>query len=334
MTEIQPYEAHAVATADDTDSWVAVLEPVADLASKIANTDFVPKDFRGKTAAVAAAILFGREVGLPPMTTLKNTYVVHGTPDLSAEAQRALVLAAGHEIEFVETTATRCKMRGRRAGSETWTEAAYTMDEAKQSGDAAKNSNYRTRPVEMLIARCTSRLCSMAFPDTVGGFSSSVNAPLPHGEDDDQGESVSAPAKVTVTREEPAPKPKPAPRKKAAPKLPKPEPVAAVEAPEPVAIDGPPLPGEDGFEDIVAEPAAPEAPPQDEPASPQMVKALHSALTAAGLKSREDKLQFCGDVVGRTIASSKELTRSEVSDCLDTLSAPPADEPIDAEFID
>ena len=100
---------------------------------------------RGKPAAVAGAILFGRELGLPPMTTLKNTYVVHGTRTCPRKPS-ALVLAAGHEIEFEEVTATRCKMRGRRAGSEVWTQAQYTMDEAKQSGDATKNSNYKTRP--------------------------------------------------------------------------------------------------------------------------------------------------------------------------------------------
>jgi len=187
MTEIERYEApqgQLVSSEPDVDSWVHVLAPVGDLAAKIAGTDFVPKDFRGKPAAVAGAILFGRELGLPPMTTLKNTYVVHGTPDLSAEAQRALVLAAGHEIEFEEVTATRCKMRGRRAGSEVWTQAQYTMDEAKQSGDFTKNGNYKTRPQEMLIARCTSRLCSMIFPDVTGGFSSAVNVPLVQGDDE------------------------------------------------------------------------------------------------------------------------------------------------------
>ena len=329
MTDIERYEVQGqlVHTEPEVDSWVHILAPVGDLAAKIAGTDFVPAAFKGKPAAVAGAILFGRELGLPPMTTLKNTYVVHGTPDLSAEAQRALVLAAGHDIEFEEVTATRCKMRGRRAGSEVWTQAQYTMDEAKQSGDATKNSNYKTRPQEMLIARCTSRLCSMIFPDVTGGFSSAVNVPLEQGDD----EPVAEKATVTV-RQEPKKTP---PRRKAKAES-QPEPVVQ---PEPQQVSGePPLPGEDGYDEIGdTAPAAPPAPEPTDDTKPtrKMLTALHAALNAAGLTDRGDKLRFCSDVVGREVTSSTDLTRTEVGDCLDTLSAAPAEgEIIDAELVD
>ncbi|MCP5353404.1 MAG: hypothetical protein H6926_09505 [Chromatiales bacterium] len=335
MTDIEYYEPQQgqLVAEPDVDSWVHILAPVGDLAAKIAGTDFVPKDFRGKPAAVAGAILFGRELGLPPMTTLKNTYVVHGTPDLSAEAQRALVLAAGHEIEFEEVTATRCKMRGRRVGSEVWTQAQYTMDEAKQSGDFSKNANYKSRPQEMLIARCTSRLCSMIFPDVTGGFSSAVNVPLVQSEDD-----TAPPAeqpKVTVQQE---PKKAPARRK------PKAEPKPEAKQPEPAQESSePPLPGEDGYEEFDSEPALPTPPaqpqatPTDDGAKPtrKMLTALHAALNAAGLTDRADKLQFCSDVVGREVSSSTDLTRAEVGDCLDTLSGAPAEpEVVDGELVD
>ena len=309
MTEIQPY-------IPPTDSWVAVIEPVGDLASKIAGTDFVPKDFRGKPAAVAGAILFGRELGLPPMTTLKNTYVVHGTPDLSAEAQRALVLAAGHEIEFEEVTATRCKMRGRRVGSEVWTQAQYTMDEAKQSGDFSKNANYKSRPQEMLIARCTSRLCSMIFPDVTGGFSSAVNVPLVQSEDD-----TAPPAeqpKVTVQQE---PKKAPARRK------PKAEPKPEAKQPEPAQESSePPLPGEEGYEEfnsaetgeildaeVVEE--APELPTLEEPDTRQPLTADQSHRITVALKALElgkvDGLALYSEVCGRPVKATRDLSRTE-----------------------
>src|SRR5574343_467383 len=280
MTDIERYEpvqGQLVHAEPDVDSWVHILAPVGDLAAKIAGTDFVPKDFRGKPAAVAGAILFGRELGLPPMTTLKNTYVVHGTPDLSAEAQRALVLAAGHEIEFEEVTATRCKIRGRRAGSEVWTPAQYTMDEAKQSGDFGKNSNYKTRPQEMLIARCTSRLCSMIFPDVTGGFSSSVNVPLTQG-GVETSSSVDPPA-VTVRQE---PKRPTVQRKSKAGPAPKSRPEPVVAEIEPQAPGEPPLPGEDGYEELVAERPSPEPTQSEETEETKptrkMLTALHAAL--------------------------------------------------------
>ncbi len=330
MTDIERYEVQGqlVHAEPEVDSWVHILAPVGDLAAKIAGTDFVPRDFHGKPAAVAAAILFGRELGLPPMTTLKNTYVVHGTPDLSAEAQRALVLAAGHEIEFEEVTATRCKMRGRRTGSEVWTQAQYTMDEAKQSGDFTKNGNYKTRPQEMLIARCTSRLCSMIFPDVTGGFSSAVNVPLVQG--DDEAAPAAEPPTVTV-RQEP---PKKTPARRKAKVEPKPEPPAQT---EPQVSIEPPLPGEDGYDEIGDDkpPAAPSEPVEDTKPTRKMLTALHASLNSAGLTDRDDKLRFCSDVVGREVTSSTDLTRAEVGDCLDTLSAAPAGEEIvDGELVD
>ena len=246
MNDIQPYQQPDPATLTEVDSWVPVLESVGKLAAAIAGTDFVPRDFRGKPAAVAATILFGREVGLPPMTALKNTYVVHGTPDLSAEAQRALVLAAGHDIEFVETTDTRAIIRGRRKGTESWTEVRYTLDEAKRSGDAKKNSNYATRPQEMLVARATARLCSRIYPDVVGGFTAAAGV-APADPDDTPAADDTPPApKVTV--EQPPAKPKPRRTTKAKTAAPPALPAEPTPAPS-----GPPLPGEDGY-DQLAEP--------------------------------------------------------------------------------
>ena len=92
-------------TTQDTDSWVDVMRPVIALAERIAMTDFVPKGLRGNVAATTAAMLYGREVGLPPMTALTQTHVIEGKPAMSAEAMRALVFAAGHEIAIDESTA-------------------------------------------------------------------------------------------------------------------------------------------------------------------------------------------------------------------------------------
>jgi outer membrane biosynthesis protein TonB len=318
MTDIERYE--------QTDTWVPVLADVGSLAAKIADTDFVPGAYRGKPAAVAASILYGRELGLGPMTSLAAIDPIKGTPSLSAEAMRALIFAAGHDIRFVETTETRCVLEGRRKGQETWTRVAYTMDEAKKSGDAGKNQQYRTRPQEMMVARATSRLARMLFPEAIGGFPSPEEVDVDH----DEAELTPAPT-VTVVQE---PKPKRAPAKRKAPVKTAPKPAEVEAGP----IDEPPLPGEDGYEDLTddtsAQPAQPE-PPKDEP-SPAMVKALHAALTKAGYGARADKLRFCADIAGRDLESSKDLTRAEVADCLDALQgivSEPADA-VDGELVD
>ena len=179
--------AHPPARAVDlrnqtTDSWTDVLGDVIALARGIHATEFVPVGLRGSEAKVSAAILYGRELGLMPLTALGATHVIEGKAGISAEMMRALVLQAGHELHIVESTRERCKIRGRRRGSEEWTEAVWTIQEARQTqvylskaqgwGPLSEKSQWRSWPTEMLLARATTRLVRMIFPDVAHGMRS------------------------------------------------------------------------------------------------------------------------------------------------------------------
>ncbi len=159
------------ARAQDTDSWVEVMAHVVRLAQEVSTTDFVPRGLRGNVPATAAAMLYGREVGLPPMTALTSIHVVDGRPGMSAEAMRSLVYAAGHEIVFDEATGSVCRMRARRRGSVEWTALAYSRDMAREANLLGKD-NWKKYPRDMLIARCSTALCRMVFPDVIHGFRS------------------------------------------------------------------------------------------------------------------------------------------------------------------
>lgn len=153
----------------DTDSWVNVVANVARLAAEISGTSFVPKGLRGDPAATTAAILYGREVGFPPMTALSQIHVIEGRPSMAAEGMRALVLAAGHELEVVESSGALCRMRAKRSRSSQWTTLTWTLDDARRAGLLGKD-NWRKYPRAMLTARCTGDLCRMVFPDVIHGF--------------------------------------------------------------------------------------------------------------------------------------------------------------------
>lgn len=164
-----------------TDSWTDVLEEVGDLAARIANTDFVPATFKvrndagemvGSVAAVAATILAGREIGFAPMTALSSMHSIKGKVGLYAEAMRALVFQAGHEIVFQEQTAATCTVRGRRHGSDQWTSVTWTLADARQAGLLNSNKNWQTYPRQMLAARASTELCRLAFPDVIRGLAS------------------------------------------------------------------------------------------------------------------------------------------------------------------
>lgn len=245
----------APVTATDTDSWIGIASDVVKLANLIAPTEFVPRALRDSAPATAAAILYGREVGLPPMTALTQTHVIEGKPAMSAEAMRALVLAQGHDLEVVESNRARCELRGRRRGSERWTPVAVSIDEFAH---LRSKDNWRNYPRQMLQARATAELCRLVFPDVIHGFRAVE-------EFDDLDESAAAGA-----LEAPAPSStvrrtgrKAAARKTAPAPL---EPAAARPEPNP----GPPLPGEPGYSDDGTQTsaggrAAPDTGPVDPP---------------------------------------------------------------------
>ena len=109
-----------------TDSWVASIADVVRLAGYICDTTFVPAGLRGSAPATAATILYGSEIGILPITALQTMHVINGRVGMAAELMRAQVLAAGHELETLESTTALCRMRGRRKGSVTWTECQWS----------------------------------------------------------------------------------------------------------------------------------------------------------------------------------------------------------------
>ena len=155
----------------DVDSWALVASDVIKLATYICETEFVPKNYRGNAPATAAAILAGRELGLPPMTSLRHVHVVEGSPSLSAEYKRARVLAAGHEFDVLEVSLTRCRVSGRRRGStKPPLIIEYTIEDARRAGLVKPRSAWETRPRRMLFARAGTELCDFMFADITNGL--------------------------------------------------------------------------------------------------------------------------------------------------------------------
>lgn len=162
----------AVVERDRVSNVVELLPTYIELAGRIANTEFVPSALRRRPEAVLAALMSGAERGLGPMESLRSVHVIEGRPSLSAEAMRALVLAAGHEIEIVESTPMRATVVGRRAGSDSTSPSfTWTMDRARRARLAGKD-NWVKYPEAMLLARASTDLCRAVFPDVIAGLAS------------------------------------------------------------------------------------------------------------------------------------------------------------------
>jgi hypothetical protein len=318
---------------DVVDGWVQVLADVSNLANFIAETDFVPPALRTRPAAVAACILTGRELGIGPMQSLKSIHMVQGVPSLSAEYKRARALAAGHDIVFDETNSTRCIVRGRRGGTDRWVTITWHIDMAKRAKLAGKDV-WQQYPQRMLQARASSELCDLLFPDASLGLATS-EVLEDGGIVTDSGETVDATSGEVTSGTTPAaieqPKPRTAQRKArsdsptgaaaAAGSAQAPQsPQTRAPAPEATAPSGdlPPLPGEDG-------PPPPE-PDHDSPGTvtgPQLTR-IWATLTGEFGFPNSDKdaaRQACAGIIGRDLASSKDMSHREAGVVIDTLAS-------------
>lgn len=172
MTEIVPYTVRSE-VKERTDGWVDVIQPVAALAEQVMHTEFVPKGLRGKPAAITAAILYGRELEMPPMQSLTNIHVVDGRVGLAAEHMRAMVFAAGHEITYPVLKGAQVVARGRRRGPDGVlgepTDVEWNWQMAQHAGLVGKD-NWKKYPRAMLTARATADLCRLIFPDVTRGM--------------------------------------------------------------------------------------------------------------------------------------------------------------------
>lgn len=160
MTDLVPYQPQA--------GWVEMLGPSAELAKQICDTEFVPQSLRRNPAAVAAAILYGHEIGIGPMMALAKISIIQGTPAPRAELARALILSHGHEFWVDEQTTTRCTVSGRRQGSDKVQTVTWTMDDAKKAG--LGGNAWNKYPRQMLLARASAELARNVFADVLGGI--------------------------------------------------------------------------------------------------------------------------------------------------------------------
>lgn len=188
-------------------AWVEAAASAQSLAGMLVNSHFVPIAFKPQIArnsspdevrdavgvAVAnatGAILLGQSLGLDPLTSLQQIYVVHGRPGMYAKIKVALALKHGHRVwdeEFGPESVTVC---GQRRGTDDVVRITVTMADAKRAGWTS-NAAYQKTPADMLWARAASRVVDRIAADVLHGIAS-----LEDLETDTQ--PAAAPARVTV----------------------------------------------------------------------------------------------------------------------------------------
>jgi len=144
--------------------------------------DAVPRSYRGKPAAIFAAVMYGASLGLQPMAALQGIVIVEGAPTVSATLLGALIIQAGHALhsEYNDRQATTTITRADTGRS---TSITWTLDRAAQAnlcqikGDKpwARSQNGKPLPWElypaaMLRSRSVAECARAAAPEVLFGY--------------------------------------------------------------------------------------------------------------------------------------------------------------------
>lgn len=147
-------------------------------SDRLARTNFVPKNYRGKPNDILCAIQMGAELGLSPMLSLQNIAVINDRPSIYGDAMLAICKASplcesieeyldGDQSQ-IETLTAICKVR--RRGFKNGITGSFSWEDAKTAGLATKAGAWTSYPKRMLQMRARGFALRDAFPDLLNGL--------------------------------------------------------------------------------------------------------------------------------------------------------------------
>lgn len=155
------------------------LSEIHTFATMVTKTDLVPKGYRGKPEDATVAIIYGMEIGLPPLASLQNISVVNGTPAVWGDAQLSLVQSSGkyeyHKSSFegVENTDNfKAVFEIKRIGAKDAVIKEFSVADAKKAGLWGKAGTWTTHPKVMLSYKARAFALREGFADILKGMHS------------------------------------------------------------------------------------------------------------------------------------------------------------------
>lgn len=149
------------------------LTEAMQLAELMANSEMVPKDFRGKPGNVLVAVQMGAEVGLAPMQAIQNIGVINGRPCLWGDAIKAVILASPlcekFEETFDEQSMTAWVTVKRKNHAERTVK--FSQADAQAAGLWGKSGPWQQYPKRMLQMRARGFSARDEFADVLKGLS-------------------------------------------------------------------------------------------------------------------------------------------------------------------
>ena len=167
-----PQRTPSQSALDMLKSQAQAMVAAKQLADALCASDMVPEIYQGKPGNGAAAILYGAELGLNPIQSLQQIFVVYGKPAIYARTMVALVKARGYQIRTVDSTDESVTVVG-VAPDGSQEQSTWTYERAKKAGYTS-NKKYDTDPQAMLYAKAASEVCRKLAPDVLLGITHTV----------------------------------------------------------------------------------------------------------------------------------------------------------------
>lgn len=145
-------------------------EQAVKFSHMLADSDFVPKDFKGKPGNCLIAMQWGAEIGLKPLQSLQNLAVINGRPALWGDSVIAIVRGSSvceYVIESDDGHTAFCKVKRRGEPEQVRT---FSMDDAKAAGLAGKQGPWMQYPKRMRQMRARAFALRDVFPDVLRGL--------------------------------------------------------------------------------------------------------------------------------------------------------------------
>lgn len=145
-------------------------EQALTFSKYLADSDMVPKDFKGKPANCLVAMQWGMELGLKPLQAMQNIAVINGRPALWGDAVIAIVRGSPlceFVIEDDDGETARCRVKRRNEPEQVRT---FSMGDAKAAGLLGKAGPWTQYPKRMRQMRARAFALRDVFPDVLRGM--------------------------------------------------------------------------------------------------------------------------------------------------------------------
>lgn len=146
-------------------------EQALTFSQYLADSDLVPKDFKGKAGNCLIAVQWGAELGLKPMQAMQNLAIINGRPSLWGDAVLALVRASSlceYVMETDDGSTATCRVK--RRGDPAEQIRTFSMEDAKAAGLAGKQGPWSQYPKRMRQMRARAFALRDVFPDVLRGL--------------------------------------------------------------------------------------------------------------------------------------------------------------------